>query len=108
MIPAVAAKDSKKPGSCRSPGRHRSSASPASASAFITCDSRSSNTLNSSSSPMTVARSTDGCVPTTRANPMSTRLATTAVARRGMPAMPSAANTDDASRATLKRDTASR
>jgi hypothetical protein len=90
-----------------SPGRHISTAMVARASAFMICDSRSRSTLRRRSSPIAVARRTDGCPPTTSANPTRTTPATTAVSRRGTPTMDSVKKTDEASRATLKPETAS-
>ena len=107
MIPAVATNESAKPGSQRSPGRHASTSSPARASAFMSWDSRSRRTPTSSISPMMVARSTDGWAPTTSAKDSSTSAAITAVGRRASPASDSTANTEDASSATLKPETAS-
>src|SRR5258705_219666 len=105
-MPAVAAKESWKPGSHRSPGRQSSRARTARASAFGSWDSRSSSSAASRSSPITVARSTDGWPPTTSAKPTSTTAATPAAPRRGTPSMARPPNTAPASRATLKPDTA--
>ena len=107
MIPAVAAKESWKPGSHRSVGLQTSSANPARQSAFMSWESRSRSTLRSRRSPITVALSTDGCPPTTRAKPTRTAAATTAVVRRGTPNRDSAAKTEEATRATLNPETAS-
>src|SRR5881628_2963757 len=85
MIPAVAAKESWKPGSHRSVGLQTSSANPARQSAFMSWESRSRSTLRSRRSPITVALSTEGCPPTTKAKPTRTAAATSAVARRGTP-----------------------
>ena len=105
-MPAVAAKDSWKPGSQRSPGRQSSRASTAMASAFRSWDSRSSSRAASRSSPITVARSTEGWPPTTSAKPTSATAAAPAAPRRGMPHIASPPNTAPASSATLKPDTA--
>ncbi len=105
-MPAVAANESWKPGSHRSPGRQSSRRSVASARALGSCDCRSSRSAASRSSPITVARSTEGWPPTTSAKPISTTAAITATARRGIPQSARPPNTAPASSATLKPDTA--
>ena len=56
---------------------------------------------------MIVARTTEGWAPTTKANPTTTAMATTAVGRRPMPTKVNDTKTAEARMATLKPDTAS-
>ncbi len=78
----------------------------ATASALGSCERRSSTSAMSRSRLITVARSTEGWAPTTRAKPTSTAAATSAAPRRGMPARAEPANTAPASSATLNPETA--
>ena len=64
-MPAVAANESWKPGSCRSAGRAARMTSAARARLFSTAASRSSSKARSTSTAISVARSTEGWDPTT-------------------------------------------
>ena len=84
-IPAVAAKESWKPGSWRSPGRVARMARPARARLLSTEASRSSSRAPRISTPMMAARSTDGSGPTTQANAMTAAMAAAAAVRDPAP-----------------------